>query len=80
MNSKHNKEYRRRPNHELVEEQLDCGRISMKGGTTNSEFANQDEKFLEACITADVKPTRRQASKFRNKSGKAYRKMKESTI
>ena len=39
---------------------------------TNAEFAKQDGQFQQACAKADVKPTRRQASKFRNKEGSAY--------
>ena len=40
---------------------------------TNSEFAKNDTTFNAACDRANVKPTRRQASKFRAKTGKAYR-------
>ncbi len=40
---------------------------------TNDEFANTNRRFAECCINADVKGTRRQASKFRNKKGLAYK-------
>lgn len=39
---------------------------------TNSKFANTDEEFIKACKVADIKNTARQASKWRNKTGKAY--------
>lgn len=46
----------------------DSGR---KGGT-NAHFSTHDPRFLAACERAGVKPTRRQASKFRAKRGRAY--------
>lgn len=39
---------------------------------TNKEFAEKDESFKVACERVGVKPTRRQASKWRMKKGKAY--------
>ena len=39
---------------------------------TNLEFV-KDAVFQKACAVAKVKPTRRQASKFRNKKGAARR-------
>jgi len=39
---------------------------------TNAEFAKSDKNFLSACELAQALPTQRQASKFRNKKGKAY--------
>ena len=44
----------------------------------NSVFANENENFKLCCEKAGVKPTKRQASKFRNKSGAAYKFMKEN--
>lgn len=41
-------------------------------GLTNREFAEQDQNFKERCKRAKVKPTKCQASKFRNKRGLAY--------
>lgn len=38
---------------------------------TNDMFANSDTAFRELCSKAGVNPTKRQASKFRNKYGKA---------
>jgi hypothetical protein len=38
---------------------------------TNAEFAN-DGGFIDSCTRGMVKPTPRQASKFRNKRGAAY--------
>lgn len=49
------------------------GRVSMKFDTTNGEFAQKDTNFMSSCESAGVKATARQASKFRNKRGKAYR-------
>jgi hypothetical protein len=39
---------------------------------TNKEFAAQDESFKVACEQAGVQPTKRQASKWRSKKGKAW--------
>lgn len=41
--------------------------------TTNKEFANSNEDFKKACSLSQVKPTVRQASKFRMKKGKAFK-------
>ena len=43
-----------------------------KYDVTNDKFAKEDSAFQAACDKADVKPTARQASKWRNKKGKAY--------
>ena len=43
---------------------------------SNEEFAQQDVAFNKACNAANVKPTARQASKFRNKKGMAWKVMK----
>ena len=40
---------------------------------TNREFAKTDNHFIRCCEKAKTKPTPRQASKFRNKRGLAYR-------
>lgn len=40
---------------------------------TNREFANTDANFQEKCSEADIPATKRQASKFRNKKGKAFK-------
>lgn len=41
---------------------------------TNREFAaSPDGKFWQCCRFANVKPSTRQASKFRNKKGIAYK-------
>ena len=40
---------------------------------TNREFSEQDEVFKQACTDVDVKPSQRQASKWRRKVGKAYK-------
>jgi hypothetical protein len=43
---------------------------------TNAQFAARDKAFGFACEKAKVKPTRRQASKFRNGRGLAYKASK----
>ncbi len=50
----------------------------MKEGTTNKEFSESDTQFLQACINAKIKPTTRQASKWRMKKGKAWKIRKEA--
>lgn len=40
---------------------------------TNKEFVS-DQIFVKCCEEANIKPTRRQASKFRNQKGLAYKK------
>ena len=44
-----------------------------KGYVTNDEFAEQDAAFKDACSKASIPNTKRQASKWRRKFGKAYR-------
>jgi hypothetical protein len=39
----------------------------------NREFAKNDGFFIECCKYAEIPPTKRQASKYRNKKGLAYR-------
>ena len=39
---------------------------------TNDEVA-ANTRFLECCRRAGIKPTKRQASKFRNQKGSAYK-------
>lgn len=41
---------------------------------TNKEFSEQDKVFNKACNIAGINPTKRQASKYRNGRGLAYRK------
>ena len=43
---------------------------------TNSEFAKTNKKFKEFCKIANVNPTTRQASKWRNQKGTAYKLFK----
>lgn len=40
---------------------------------TNKEYANSKD-FTEKCEKVGVKPTKRQASKYRNKKGSVYKK------
>jgi hypothetical protein len=39
----------------------------------NKEFAQKDQAFINACEKAGIKPTKRQASKYRNKKGIAFK-------
>ena len=51
-----------------------------KSDITNDKFCKENREFINACAKAsevigkEVKPTRRQASKYRNKKGIAYLK------
>ena len=47
-----------------------------KGYVTNEQFASQNNEFRVACENANIQPTKRQASKWRRKMGKAYRNFK----
>ena len=38
----------------------------------NTQFAAEDHLFRQACNLAGIQPTKRQASKWRNKKGTAY--------
>ena len=40
--------------------------------TTNKHFAETNQKFKDCCALADITPSKRQAAKFRNKTGIAY--------
>ena len=39
----------------------------------NSTFAQSNELFQEVCKISQIEPTARQASKWRNKKGSAYK-------
>ena len=43
--------------------------------TTNKRFSQNDPRFIACCADAGIKPTVRQASKFRNEKGKAYKQV-----
>lgn len=45
----------------------------MNEDITNVKFSKMDETFKVSCERAGIEPTRRQASKFRNKKGLAYK-------
>lgn len=40
---------------------------------TNKEFATKNDLFIKCCERAGVTPTARQASKFRNYKGRAFK-------
>jgi len=42
-------------------------------GMSNADFSKSDPNFLKGCENAGIPVTTRQASKFRNKSGAAYK-------
>jgi len=44
--------------------------------TTNKEFASKNEEFQKACEKVNIKPTTRQASKWRMKKGLAWKEGK----
>jgi len=52
---------------------VQASRIDKRPAFTNRNFANTDEAFNACCADANVHPTVRQASKFRNGYGAAYR-------
>ena len=43
---------------------------------TNKKFAEKSEEFRAACKLAGLNPTSRQASKYRNQKGLAYKAAK----
>lgn len=44
-----------------------------KYGTTNKEFAKSNSKFKDQCVKYNVPISTRQASKWRNKRGAAFK-------
>lgn len=46
--------------------------IESEYGDSNRKMAEKDPIFRKACELAGVQPTKRQASKWRNKRGRAY--------
>ena len=44
---------------------------------TNRHFAQNDTKFIDLCNKAGIKPTKRQASKYRMQKGLAYKELKK---
>jgi len=51
-----------------------------ESGLTNREFARNDELFIMACKLAQLPPTSRQASKYRNGFGRAYAMRAAATL
>ena len=47
---------------------------------TNQEFARTDRVFKMACELANIEPTARQASKFRNKKGTARKFQRRAAL
>jgi hypothetical protein len=46
--------------------------------STNAKFATTDPLFQKACELAGIPSTRRQASKFRRKTGRAWSRRNEA--
>ncbi len=45
-------------------------------GVSNKEFCATNMQFIGACENSGIEPTKRQASKFRNRHGVAYKKLR----
>jgi len=45
---------------------------------TNKEFSEEDTMFITACEKVHIDPTTRQASKWRNRKGIAYKTVVKS--
>jgi hypothetical protein len=54
------------------ERQLKRAEKNAAGRMTNESFAATNEEFKAACESAEIKPTGRQASKFRRHRGLAW--------
>jgi len=50
--------------------------LAKKVKMTNRKYALDNKEFNDLCQKFDVKPTARQASKYRNKKGALYKKSK----
>lgn len=50
----------------ILNNMINCG--TNHEGLSNKEFASQDKIFQNACEEKGLKPTKRQASKYRNKT------------
>jgi hypothetical protein len=46
----------------------------------NREYAATNDYFKRCCAAAGIQPTSRQASKFRNKHGKAWEASRELSV
>jgi len=53
---------------------------TLKDQITNSKFSQTNTTFIDACQEAGVQPTARQASKWRNKCGAAYKEWKKLNV
>lgn len=58
---------------ESKDQSILAGRQSLKKHETNQAFASNSDGFKKACEKAGIPATSRQASKFRNKCGLAYK-------
>ncbi len=50
------------------------------GSEKNKDYAQNNQLFIEACRLAVITPTRRQASKFRQGRGAAYRLINQARV
>lgn len=46
---------------------------------TNKKFIKENKAFTSACKNIKLKPTKRQASKYRNKKGAAFKRIEVPT-
>lgn len=46
----------------------------MSDEQSNRKFSEANNEFIEACKAVDLKPGKRQASKWRNKKGLAWKR------
>jgi hypothetical protein len=53
---------------------------SLRNGVPNAQFAQTDKAFIDACKRAEIPPTARQASKYRNRRGAAYAMARRSPV
>ncbi len=52
---------------------LEMSQQTIKDEITNEGFSKENGTFIMACEKVGLPPTSRQASKWRNKTGKAYK-------
>jgi len=46
----------------------------MSDEQSNQKFSETNNEFIEACKEANIKPTKRQASEWRNQKGLAWKR------
>lgn len=61
-------------------EMVEAEKAERKSGMTNKEFCEVDQQFRKACELAGIPPTPRQASKWLNLKGLAWKKAHKITV